>query len=226
MTDYEKPFISKLKSYYVGVNMNASKILRLFLKKTTIITDNGWIFPEEETLESYAHDRFEVDSIVSDENLFFFNLISSETHAIYQRRYQKLFDLLANLGGIVTLLTLLCNFIVKLIFDWKINELVMRKLYLMKVKRKKVETKKKFFLFEILTRLFFRNKKSNEAEKFFEDPFQMTFFERLHLFFKKKQKFSEREQIYLKYINKSNQKLDLVKVIQKLEEIEKLKYVL
>ena len=64
-----------------------------------------------------------------------------------------------------------------------------------------------------------------------ESPFQpgkitLNFFERIYLFLKKKKNRSKKESLYAEYISKCNKKLDMIELIRKLEEIEKIKHIL
>ena len=126
---------------------------------------------------------------------------------VFQRRYQKLFDLLATLGGILNPLIFLGNAFIKLIYRWKINEIIMNKIYALNLDDKK------------------DNQKQDAAKKS-KYNLKLTFFEKIMFLCKPREKFNQKEKIYSTYLEKSDEKLDLFKIIKKIEEIEKLKFLI
>ena len=102
LNNYESPISSKIKNFYRLIKNNEYRECNFFLKKTFVITDDAPIYSNENILESYQHESLEKDSNSDSDDrpisLFFYSGTSTQ---IFQRNYEKLFNLLASLGGIL-----------------------------------------------------------------------------------------------------------------------------
>ena len=209
--NYEKPMFTILQTFYTGLEIGRRKEWNNYLKKTKILTDSQIAYEKYDEIDAYIFEEGSIDFMKSDEQLLSFNIYSSDFTQVYSRRYEKLFSLLASLGGILNPLLLIGSIIIKYFNDWKINELIMNKIYTLD---KSLIQNKKQIIFEMTKNLI-----SNNCLKF-------SIWEKIKYLLKRKKNFSKKEVIYHSYLKKSNEKLDLYLVLKKLEEIQRIKLVL
>ena len=240
MNNQNDPISSGIKLYYRGLSTKQSKYMDFFFKKTRLLLDEGFLYNQENLTQSYSHDTPYFDSIENDQILFEIYIHPSQTIVTYQRRYEKIYGLLANLGGILNSLIMIGAIMIKLLYDWKINELILNKLYAF---GKAVEYKT--FLRSYLSINSFSNnyvsgntgknsvavskvnpQHNEKAKSKLNMKLIMSFWELIVLFFKKKKKRTNKEKIYAKFMEESDKKIDLLMILQKLEEIDRLKFVL
>lgn len=115
-------------------------------------------------------------------------------------------------------LTLLCSIFVKLVIEWQTNELILNKLHVFGDELK---------IFSSIKPNLICPKKKNEEEKQ-EKPknlLRMSLFQLVRLVCKKKRKWSEKEALYVRNIKDINRKLDIIEVLKKLEDIDKIKQI-
>lgn len=125
----DNPISGKIKNYYNAYQPGQTKSTRFFLKKVKLITDSGIIFSSSTEENSFALDKLEYDVTPSETHFFTFVAYASDNSLTIERRYEKLFDLFASLGGLLNVLFIVASMIVEFIHDWKLNELVLNKLY-------------------------------------------------------------------------------------------------
>lgn len=228
MNDYDNPIKSKIKYFSRTIETTRTKGIRLFMRESSLILDNGIIYAHENQIKTFSIGNMEFDESKSETNVFALLIYSSDIKQIFQRRYQKLFDLLASLGGILNVLLIFGSIIVKYFYEWEINELILNKLYVLadnlgNLKNNKnnlVENKSKSNTSKVVPR-------TNQSYKLFNlGKIKMSFLERIMLFAKKKRKRTRKENLYTDYLAKCNKKMDLIEIIKKLEEIEKIKRIL
>ena len=212
LNDFQNPYSSSLKNIYTGVQIGRRKEVSDYLKKTKIMTDSQALFSSYDEIDTYTFEEGEIDFQNSDDTFLVYSLYSSDYTMVFQRRYEKLFDVLATLGGILNPFLIFGSIIVKYVNDWKINELILNKIYSLNDTSDCEKNKKKIII---------KAEKKAESQK----CLKFTLWEKIKYFFKPKKCFNQKEKTYHTYLKKSNEKLDLFKVIKKLEEIEKLKNV-
>ena len=231
MNNFNSPLSSKIKNLFRNIELQKTKVLRFYMQKSIAILDNGWANIDEEIIESYSHGNIVDDFTQVNDILFYFHMYSSDFNQVFQRRYQKLFDLLARLGGMLNVLIIIGSTLVNYFYDWEIKELILNKLYTFKRSRNednKMNKGFKFF-FEKFEN-FFKSVKIKSAKRSCDvankEKLKMNFCEWVSAIFKNKKKRSYKEKLYLEYLEKSGDKLDLFKIIKKLEEIEKIKQII
>ena len=223
MKNYENPISSKIKNFYRLIRTNEYRETNFFLKKTFIITDDDPIYSNENFLESYQHEGLDMDSNPdASETFFSLYFYSGASTQTFQRNYQKLFNLLASLGGILGALTTIFSIIIKLIVEWKVNEIILNKLYFLSDKYNNFCQQK----INLITPSKSSTYSSSVTEVNKKKKLTFSFWEWIRLLFRKKKNRTAKETLYLKYMEKMNKKLDLIEILKKLEEIEKIKYVI
>ena len=228
MNEYNDPIKSRIKYFSRTIETTRTKGIRLFMRESKLVLDNGIIYSSEKQIKTFSVGNMEFDESKSDATVFALLVYSSDITQIFQRRYQKLFDLLASLGGILNVLLIFGSIVVKYFYEWEINELILNKLYVLAdnlggLKNKKnnfVDHNPKNDISKIVPRTSHSHKLFNLGK------IKMNFIERIRLFAKKKKKRTKKENLYTDYLAKCNKKLDLIEIIKKLEEIEKIKRVL
>ena len=237
MNKYENPVKSKIKYFSRTVEPSKTKIIRLFFRESNLILDNGYIYPSNNGISTFSLGDMEFDDGKSDSIVFGMILYSSDMKQVIQRRYQKLFDLLASLGGILNVLIISCSIFVKYFYEWELTERILNKLYVISHRYENFKQRKTNFIGMLKINSFHTSKihsiKNNtnknipNDETFFQPgKIGMTFLDRISLFWKKKRNRSKKEMLYGDYISKCNKKLDMIELIRKLEEIEKIKHIL
>lgn len=212
LSNFNQPITSKIKTFFSGLEKGRKKEAKLFLKKTILYSDYQVIFAKEDTIDSYSFDRIESDTTGSENILFEIQIYSSDIKTVLKRRYEKLFEVIAVLGGITNSLTVIFAVLIKILYDWNINELIMNSLFV--IRDCKIDNKK--------TKI---TKISAQRKKLFED-LKLTLWDKILMFLKRKKKRTQKEKLYLDYIHKSDAKLDLIHVLKKIEEIDRLKLIL
>lgn len=177
--------------------------------------------------------------------MFKFLVYSSDESLFIERRYESLFDLISNLGGFVSILVMVCSVLVKQVYEWKLNELILNKLYVFIDKKRKVlksgfltKKKKKIKIYDCksikLSKLSDEGNTSNNESNFkkrlslhieFQKKLKLNLFQRIRLFLKRKNKYNGKEKLYKEFIQTSDIKFDFLNLIQRMEEIEKLKLI-
>ena len=251
---------------YFKLDYGQVKEARLFLKKAIIFSDSQALILKEDVLNTFSFDKIEFDSGKSKNRVFQFQMYASDVKTTFKRKYEKLFELVAVLGGMIKLLTMLGSIFLKFLHNWNINELIMNSLFVI---RGKTQSKRNSGFFKInynenfmisteppiesrrilnrsirfstdanvsLPRRNFpctreRDKKKKETQdKTLEskptDNLKLNFWEKILAFIKKRKQLTEKETLYLDYFRKSEMKLDLIHILKKLEEIDKLKMIL
>lgn len=222
MKNYENPLSSKISAYYVGIELGRRTQISNFVKKSKILSSKNIIFSNFDETNTYVYEQGETIFQNSDDQLLSFEFYSSDNLLIYQRSYQKLYDLMASLGGIISPLMILCSLIVGFFNDWYINDLILTRLYnvngLNNLKKKrtipnmksKVQIKKK--------KLFTQRKE--------KDFLNFSIWERVKFIMKPNIFFNQKEKKYQSLLKKADNKLDLFEILLKLEQISKMKYIL
>ena len=210
LNNFENPISTSVKSIFTGLELGRRKEVANYIKKTKILSDSQAMFSDFHESETLLFEEGFMDFQKSDESLLIYSFYSSDYTMVFQRRYQKLFELLATLGGILHSLIIFGTAITKVIHGWKINEMIMNKIYALNVKPTPANNK------EIIV-LTITTPKNN---------LKLTLWEKIKFLYKSKKKFTPKERIYSTYLEKSNQKLDLFDILGKLEEIERLKYLI
>ena len=228
LTNAENPLTSRIKNIYQGIDYNQYKISRLFLKKSLIDLDNGIFSSAEDKIESYLVSNIEYDVLTQSDILFSLVFYSDDKIQLCQRKYQKLFDLIATLGGILNMFSIFCSVLVKHFHEWEINELILNQLYNFVGKYKLFVNKKPRLNQSSCDKKIHLEKKEIVKKSFIEKikSLKLKCFRRFCLLFKPAKRRTLEERFYLKYLKNSNKKMDLIEVLKKLEEIDKIKTVI
>lgn len=129
--DYETPISYNLVNYYKLIKLGSYKLSEVFIRPQTLKSDGGFIFETNIYTESLAFD-FEIydDSAIDDsQTLVEFNLYLSTNKFIYHRKYKKIQEVLANVGGLANLLRILFVIICYIFSIVKRDEIILNKIF-------------------------------------------------------------------------------------------------
>ena len=118
-----------------------SKKITFYFKLAKFNSDNGLIFSNDQSLNSFLFDKFEVD-VMSYTTEWVGNILLYSSSEIYvvTRRYQKLQEVIANLGGLANALFILGYILTSLEKQFVYFKILMNRLYVL-VKPKTVRSK-------------------------------------------------------------------------------------
>lgn len=105
MDDFSNPIKIKITTSFKLLETKIRKRTSIYLEKVGLTSDSGFFFEEPQKLKSWKVGEKEDDFLLSDEtSRFEILLFSSNVEHIYSRRYKKIQNALANLGGILNFL--------------------------------------------------------------------------------------------------------------------------
>ena len=135
--NFNNPIQETLEFQAIAITMDQTKNRGFYFKNLKFINDHGWIFPNEEIINSFNVDDV-VDYIGSTtlehQNSFFNNMISFTIFASKKiqnvsRRYQNFQELLGNMNGTLSFLILIGYFLTSIQINLSLSTLLMNKLY-------------------------------------------------------------------------------------------------
>lgn len=100
--NYQQPQVYFISNLYRIVQLNTFKYYGMFLREEVLSTDSGLIFPDISYLKNLAYDTYETDLSTMDESLSLaeIDIFSSNNQVSFTRSYLKVQDLMANIGGL------------------------------------------------------------------------------------------------------------------------------
>jgi hypothetical protein len=104
--DSKTPIIHTMKNHYKTVKIGSYKIIEYFIKNQTMQSDDGFLFRTNNLFETVAYDYNNYDDSTPDqtETLVQFDFFVSPNKVTYHRRYQKMQEVLASVGGLANIL--------------------------------------------------------------------------------------------------------------------------
>ena len=149
-SNHTYPINTFIHNEYFMVDLNLRKILNVFLKKIKIMTDDAYVFTNNDVIEDIIFDQlqldiFKVDSIDDPQALFQCQIFSSQTSENIIRTYQKLAEALANIGGMASILMFAGFLFTTIEKSFDLQKRVMNALYsfqnieIIKIKRKSLK---------------------------------------------------------------------------------------
>lgn len=104
--NYEKPIENKLSTNLYKLDAKISKLVKIFLQKLQIITDDSVIFENQRKQDSFLYEKedSEVGLIQNSNEIFTIMFLSSHTISFQTRLYQTLIESIAVLGGMLNIL--------------------------------------------------------------------------------------------------------------------------
>jgi hypothetical protein len=101
-TNYTHPENHIVRNYYTSLSKNFFKLYELYFKNIDYVTDSGFLLEDKESKRYLMLDRpNEIFDFRDTDNFFSFLLRTSNNRDIYTRKYVKVQDILANMGGLI-----------------------------------------------------------------------------------------------------------------------------
>ena len=111
--NFSVPFQTYGKNLFTSYSVNQYTDFWIYFKPMEVLTDSGLFFKKNKKELFIAYDRAEgVVDYRNSENFAFVGLRESNKREVYERSYTKIQEAAASAGGIVKIITLICNFIV------------------------------------------------------------------------------------------------------------------
>ena len=132
--DFENPLIATHQNHILWIDVRSSKIMEIHLRKLEFIDDNNYIGSNLNKTEQYTTDTFSsdfttVESIDPDTPLAYYYFFANQNIQESKRTYQKLTDLLANIGGTASLLVSIGFLFINLFNNWEMRVKFFANLY-------------------------------------------------------------------------------------------------
>jgi hypothetical protein len=264
--NYETPITNYILNKYKLVNDGSHKLYELYLQKINVITDRGAVFEDHQTVSTYSYEYAELDTgpMGADKSLFDMNIYSSNNLVNFKRKYIKIQNIFANIGGLMQALlisakimtyyfskihknTKLVNNILE--FENSYHEeltphVILKRISIVNREKSKLEFsayKDSYIAFDNKNinidnspDPYTQNKKKKYVDTLFKEKksrnLKFTFLEILTLIFCryciKSKRLKDKKALYDISMSPLSKRIDLVNIIKKIEEIDKLKFVL
>ena len=146
MSNLENPTNSIFKTNYALIDPKLRKKLNIYFKKMEITDDKGLVLDETHSTDSFKKDSetWDMDSnSEGDQIIFVICLYSSEYQQLVIRRYQKLQEAIASLGGSASILIMIGFILTKTQNKLNLANVIMNHLYNFQPLETKQKKKKK-----------------------------------------------------------------------------------
>jgi hypothetical protein len=113
INNYTNPYKTSYNNYFMVVDPKASKFIDVFFKTVNISTDAGIIFQSNDFQSALVFENYREQILVQVVNdlVIDFYINSSKNYLTYTRIYQKFQDFVANIGGLLKVMTVLGYFV-------------------------------------------------------------------------------------------------------------------
>jgi hypothetical protein len=127
----KSPIIYTVSNHYKLIKPDSNKILDYFIRNQSLLSDDGFLFREYNLFQTLAFDYYTYDENYMDRQniLVQFDFFSSANKDIYHRRYQKIQEVLASVGGLATILKLSFILICYIFSLVKRDEILLNKIF-------------------------------------------------------------------------------------------------
>ena len=134
--NYKEPFQRAVHEIFSQVSINYIVSITQYYRHTQVESDNGIIFTTSSKINGFKKDEFSKDINYNrtSPNFITYTLQLNNIIEKYQRKYYKIQDLAAQVGGVYNIIMVICLFIMKLYeenyyFEFLINKYFEVKLY-------------------------------------------------------------------------------------------------
>ena len=104
LNDYTNPVKKQVQTSYTIGSTHIYKEISIFLKSGKIITDQGWFLEDINEISYYKIDKereMSREMVANEDNFLRFQLRMNNLEEIYQRKYDKIQDVAANVGNLI-----------------------------------------------------------------------------------------------------------------------------
>ena len=216
VNNYENPMKKTYKTSFFMMDYTISKKITMNFKKVYFINDDGLIFSNEISTESFMFGNIEMDYLSNNlEYIGIITLYSSSDIYVVTRNYQKLQEAIANLGGLANALLLLGYCITFLEKEYIVFNKIMNKIYTFSEDNKNLHCQKNIKALKTIVLKNVdndNNQKKNtdykysETNKRINSQISLNLFEKIYSPAKNQRKSSVRNSIEKRYSPTRNQR--------------------
>ena len=150
--DYNDPFKKLNKGDFQIIDQAVKKRSVNYFKKSTVVTDSGWLFPNLNSQSNFMFSMKEFDfqmRLNPNQPIFQYLFFSSKDEIRYNRRYQTVAEFLGGFAGVAKFISIICSILVNNFVYFNTFKHILNKIYVFpnyaikKDSRKKVKTNKK-----------------------------------------------------------------------------------
>lgn len=102
LNDYNNPIKKQVQTSYSISSTNIYKEINIFLKSGKVLTDRGWLMEDVNEISYLKIDKekeFSREILPDEHTIARFNLRMSNLEEVFQRKYDKIQDVAANVGN-------------------------------------------------------------------------------------------------------------------------------
>lgn len=127
----DKPVEYTVKSMFSSLKQETYKIIEVYFKNQTLLSDDGFIFRTSNMFETFKYDYHAYDdsNLLVDKILVEFIVQLSNNKSVYKRRYQKIQEVLAGIGGLANLLNTIFIVISYIFSTVRMHEALLNQIY-------------------------------------------------------------------------------------------------
>lgn len=124
------PFNYFVENIYSLPGYHYKKIITMNIKKEIVETDDGWLMKHEYNKSKWSYDSHYSDFRDRQSNeLVNFRILPSNKEVVTKRVYQKIQNAIADIGGILSVVTSFMPIVTYLFSVTKMNEIILNKIY-------------------------------------------------------------------------------------------------
>ena len=238
LKNYKQPFKTRYRVDVRMIDISLYKIANLYFKDAEVFTDDGILFENLQSQKTFCYDSAETDIVMSGGSTTYFKyyLFSYPVRQVINRQYQKISDVFAILGGLMNFLFCICFFIAYTEKKLFLIIEIMNSLY--KFEGTKIGNKINIFDYntiakKISNKIFgnFKNSPPKDNQILKNDKssrFSLSFFEYITIFMKQLVNYNmtKKEKLFVKGETIYETEVDIVKILKKIKEIDKIKLIL
>jgi hypothetical protein len=129
--NYEKPVQYFLNVLYRNFVLDSYKMYNIFIRQQEVTTDDGFLLQNKYSESSIGFDRSDSDDsqITSDFILVDINLYISNHKPIYHRKYIKIQEILANIGGLAKAVMMISSILSYCYSEYKKDEIILNTVF-------------------------------------------------------------------------------------------------
>ena len=130
-TNYERPISMESKDERYAISLTSCKKLRFNLLAVEFTSDNGWLIPATTIRNMITYENSQMDYFTDNygDAFFIMNLQMSGNRVFYGREYEKIQDVLAQITGTMSLITLIVGVLALPYAKTKMYELLVNEAY-------------------------------------------------------------------------------------------------
>ena len=220
--NYKNPVKNKIKTFYNSLDYNFMKVNQIYMNKVDLITNDGLFFDSYSTISSYVIGKQEVDIEALDAGTVYeFYLYAGNEGTIINRNYQKFENVLANIGGTAHILMIVGFLLAKIQNNKNLNQKLINSLYTFSLRNNRSKFNENN---EERTRNF-KDQENGDFNKQSRE-FKVNICTYLLALIKPNKYLNATEKEIKNCINLIDKEMDLIKILKKIKEIDKMKRIL